>query len=390
MISVLQAENIIKKNLSLFPAESKPLTQCYGLVLRESIKADRDLPAFDQCRMDGIAVSYAALQKGRREFKLEGTQRPGEPKKKLKSSDGYFEIMTGSAIPIGCDNVIPIEQIHVNHGIALVNEGKRQRFDCIRRQGTNQNKGDLLLSAGHILNPVAVGIAASAGKAKLRVSIKPKVAIIATGDELVDITHQNIKPFQVRLSNSYFLNAALQSSGLFESMLFHFRDDEELLRREISRILQKFDVIISSGGVSMGKFDFLPKIFAELKVKVKFHKVAQRPGKPFWFGMTPKKQPVFALPGNPVSTQVCFYRFVLPSLRRALGLNIEESYVNVRNSLVPHREMMLYQPVRLTAPGQAEGISYHDSGDFAALAGSNGFIEIPSGNKQKIFRYFSW
>jgi molybdopterin molybdotransferase len=392
MISVSQADKILFESIPEFSFEVRPLKNCIGAILREDIHADRDLPAFDQALLDGIAVNFAEFEKGRREFFIEGVHRPGEKQPILKSSTGCFEIMTGAVVPKRCDCVIGVEQMTLQNGKAVVNHDvTAKQFQYIRPRQANQKKGDLLLAQGCVLNSVRIALAASVGKHRLKVSKKLKAALISTGDELVEIDAKNIKPFQIRKSNTVFLEIALISTGLFETKIFHFRDDEKALLREIKKILSRYDVLISSGGVSMGKFDFLPKVLGDLKVKVLFHKITQRPGKPFWFGKNKKGVVVFALPGNPVSTQVCLTRYVLPTLKKALGLRTAQTeIVKVNTMVTAHETFTLFQPAMLMNPGDVKLLSFGGSGDFASLADSSGFVEIPPRETNSMLQFYRW
>jgi len=399
MITVQEAERIILSSAKVFPVVAMPLEKCYGLVLRETIKADRDQPPFHKALMDGIAVNYDTWQRGVHRFTIQGIQPAGQKMTSLKSGHYCVEIMTGAVVPQGADCVVPVEKNVVADGTATVNDGvKIERLQNIRLQGSDRKRGEVLLTPSCVLKPAAIGVLASVGKNRVKVTRKPDIAIISTGDELVDIAAP-IRQFQTRRSNSYALQAILEKTHLCSTKLFHLRDDAKQMRWLLRSILGKFDILILSGGVSMGKFDLVPQVLNELGVKLLFHKVQQKPGKPFWFGQYKEGKAVFALPGNPVSTQICAYRYVLPYLRKAVGLDTESGEWGVLEENVHiETDLTYFLPVTIRLNEQAQifvkPVSILGSGDFVALAHSAGFVELPSeryeflmGSKVKLFRW---
>jgi molybdopterin molybdotransferase len=400
MISVAQAERIIltQTGHGAFRSETVALTEAYGRVLRENIVADRDQPAFDKSTMDGIAIRFETWQKGVRKFQLEGIAPAGQKALKLKKFDGCIQIMTGAVVPDGCDCVVPVEHIVIKEQTAIVSPVLIQRGQFIRYRGADLKKGQLVLKAGSRLLPPVIATAASFGRSQLKVSAKPKMAIISTGDELVDVTHPNIKPYQTRTSNSYALDAMLSSTGLCETELFHFVDDRKVLLNGIKKILTKFDIVILSGGVSMGKFDFVPQVLHQLGVEVLFHKVAQKPGKPFWFGKNKKNKIVFALPGNPVSTQICGYRYLMPYLHKAIGLPYNRPWSILTEEVKTNFDLTSFVPVKISSTPQASlnvtPVKTGGSGDYGSLALADGFIELEAGHKMfpkgSVAPFYGW
>jgi len=385
MISPSEAIRVILHNTKLLPVEIVPLQNAVGRVLRENIVSDRDQPPFNKCLMDGIGISYEAWQKGRRTFHVEAVVPPGIAPKPLKDPADCVRIMTGAVIPKGCDCIIPVEQIHLEGDTAQSKDWtmiKKHQF--IRLQAADGKKGETLLKSGCRLWAVHIGIAASVGKARVKVSALPKIAVISTGDELVDI-QKPVKQYQTRLSNSYALQALLSQAQLGDVQIFHLRDNEKQMLQSIKDILSKFDILILSGGVSMGEFDYVPKVLTQLGIKQFFHKVSQKPGKPFWFGMAKNSKPVFALPGNPVSTQICAYRYVIPYLKKAGGLEVKQEFMTVTDRVNIQSDLTHFLPV-----AQGRLITTGGSGDFASLAQADGFIEYESHKAQNLWPYFSW
>ncbi|MGE0266839.1 MAG: molybdopterin molybdotransferase MoeA [Candidatus Omnitrophota bacterium] len=398
MITISEADLIIEKAVKPFPVVEQPLLKSYGAVLREDITADRDMPPFDKSLMDGIAIRMESYNKGNRRFLVEGTQSAGIPALPLKFGDSCTEIMTGAVLSQGCDTVIPIEEVTIEEGKALVKDGLTlKKLQFIRPKGADHKQGVTLLPGGSVLGPVQIATAAAVGAAVVKVSLKPNVAVISNGDELVDIDGP-LEPYQIRKSNSYFIQAALRKTQLFDADLFHFKDNLKVLNRQIGAILERYDVLVLTGGVSMGKFDLIPRVMEELKVRVLFHKVQQKPGKPFWFGVSADGKPVFALPGNPVSTQMGTYRHVIPSLQKALGLVPRREFVTLTEEFQPDTKLTFFCPVKLEeisdARLSARPQTFKGSGDFASLAGSDGFIEIPQNTQAvqsgDVVRFYRW
>ena len=314
MISPSQAEHLIEQQLTCLPIESLPLVQCVGAVLRENIYAERDHPPFDRVSMDGIAIDSHAVATGQREFVIQGVQAAGDPPLTLTSTQHAIEIMTGAVLPLRCDAVVPVEQIRLGDGRAtLLGELKVAARANVHARGSDCLQGTALLHSGIRLGAPEIAIAAGAGMARIRVSAEPTISVISTGNELIE-PGDPIEPHQIRRSNVYGIVAALRRRGFQRIADDHLPDDLDALRRRLRVHLDTHDVVILSGGVSMGKFDLVPQALADLGVREVFHKISQRPGKPMWFGVAPSGTAVFALPGNPVSTLVCLARYVIPGL----------------------------------------------------------------------------
>jgi molybdopterin molybdotransferase len=390
MITVEDAEKTILYHAMDLETVLCPLTRAHGKILGEDICADRDLPPYDRVTMDGIAIALSAWKQGCRRFKIEAAAQAGEPRAKLEDRKaGCIEVMTGAVLPEGCDCVIPYEDIQTDGTESTVSEKtppqKNQHVDL---QGTNSKKGDVLLRSGCTLLSPQIEIVASIGLSSVEVSTSPSVAVLSTGNELVDLGKE-ILPHQVRLSNTYAISAALGNAGCANVSMFHSRDDQRQIERVIKGILKDFDIVIISGGVSVGRFDFVPGVLKALGVKMMFHKVNQRPGKPLWFGRTQDRKPVFALPGNPVSSLVCTHRYILPFLRKSLGAAPwTPEFVQLEQDILVDEYKTHFFPVRLKS--RADGalvamrIPYFGSGDFVSLGESDGFIELP--DEKKSFR----
>jgi molybdopterin molybdotransferase len=382
LLTPAQAETLIEQHLACLPIESLPLTQVAGAVLRENIYAERDQPPFDRVAMDGIAIAAgaAAHQGGR--LRVAGSQAAGDPPLSLEDPATCIEIMTGAMLPRGCDAVVPVEQTE-RDGQTFHVRNPVQAWQNVHRRGSDCRQGALLLAAGTRLSPPEVAIAAGAGMARLRVSAQPMIVVISTGNELIE-PGEVIEPHQVRRSNAYGITASLRQHGFTRVADDHLLDDEAQLTERLGFHLRTHDVLILSGGVSMGKLDLVPKVLEKLGVSLVFHHVAQRPGKPMWFGVSQSGPAVFALPGNPVSTLVCLARYVLPALRAAMGQTASEPRRIALTAPVDVKvPLAFYMPVKLKNDDwgrtSAEPRPTNGSGDFTALGGTEGFVELPPG-----------
>jgi len=399
MLTVPQADSILEKNPVSCPAARVPLGSAAGCVLREHVTADRDLPPFDRATMDGIAVNSASFLRGFRNFPVEGLQKAGSPALLLRSRNGCLEITTGAVMPKGCDCVVPVEYVEMDGRAVKVRDEFQAGPDInVHRKGSDARKGDILLAAGCRLLPARIAVAAAVGKSKILVSKTPAIAVVGTGDELVEID-QPVKPFEIRRSNTYALAAGLMLNGYTDAKRFHIQDDQKKLRGGLKKILQRYDVVILSGGVSKGKLDFVPRILEELGVTVLFHQLRQRPGGPLLFGKTSDGKPVFGLPGNPVSTQICLYRYVLPYLNKAIGLPpYPEHYVALSEPVEVKTALTHFLPVAVTSAKDgrlnAAPVFPRNSGDFVSLTKSDGFIELPAGTFRfrggSAHRFYGW
>jgi molybdopterin molybdotransferase len=394
MLTPAQAETLIEQHLACLPIESLPLTQAAGAVLRENIYAERDQPPFDRVAMDGIALMSSA--RGR--LRIRGSQNAGDPPQTLSDPSGCIEIMTGAMLPRGCDAVVPVEQIERDGEFADIGRKPVAPWQNVHRRGSDCRQGALLLTAGTRLTPPEVAIAAGAGMARLRVSAQPMIVVMSTGNELVE-PGEVIEPHQVRRSNAYGITAALRQHGFTRVADDHVRDDEAELTARLDFHLRTHDVLILSGGVSMGKLDLVPKVLQKLGVELVFHHVAQRPGKPMWFGVSQAGPAVFALPGNPVSTLVCLSRYVLPALRAAMGQQPgEPPRIALTAPVEVKVPLTFYLPVKLRSDDwgrtSAEPCFTNGSGDFTSLAGTDGFVELPPGPntfaKGFVTRFYRW
>lgn len=379
MITVAEVDKIILDLVKITDTETVSFNDCLGRVLAEDILADRDFPPFDRAMMDGIIIRYTDWKSGIRNFSIQGLSPAGSPAITLQESGGCIEIMTGAVSPLNADTIIKYEDVTLDNGYAIIDEPLEVKPNQhVHPQGSDRKQKDILIKKGKLLTAAEIGVLATVGKTEVLVQKRLKVAIIATGDELVEID-QTPLAHQIRKSNVYNLQAHLKTKG-FDSNIFHIVDNKTKLRKALEKILKDHEVVVLSGGVSKGKLDYVPEILTELGVEKHFHFVKQRPGKPFWFG-TYANGTVFALPGNPNSTFVGLNRYVIPFLHRSEGIEP----MNIKGRLV---EDFTFKPplnyflqVILTYDNEghllATPLPGHGSGDLANLVDADGFLELP-------------
>ena len=378
MISSQQALKLILKNTEDFGIEEIPFLESVGRVLKEDILADRDFPPFDRVSMDGIAIVFDTFLAGSRTFEIENIQAAGSKQLELKNKTNCIEVMTGAVLPINTDVVIPYEQVTIANGKAVVEIDEINQFQNIHSQGNDRKKTDILIKKNRIISPSEIGIFATVGKSTIKVAKQPKVLIISTGDELVAV-NENPLPYQIRRSNVYSMLSLLEDLRI-NAKTAHLTDDKPQLKEKISRYLEQYDVLLFSGAVSKGKYDFLPEVLDELGVKKLFHKVKQRPGKPFWFGKKGSKS-VFAFPGNPVSTYVGCLKYFYPWYKKSVGIQYEnqESAILSEDFFFKPELTYFLQVKTKNEKGQlyATPVVGHGSGDLANLADADAFLEMP-------------
>lgn len=379
MVSVSEATSIIAAHLFAPQAESIRISEAHNKVLAAPLYADRDFPPFNRVAMDGIAIQFDQLKKGQTTFEIEDVAAAGVPQKSLQEKTHCMEVMTGAPLPENTDTVIRYEDLEIKEKRATLLTTAINAQQNVHTQGQDAKQNQLLLQPGAQLSAAEIALIASVGLTHVSVKSTPRTAILSTGDELVDIGSIP-QAHQIRRSNSYALEAGLLSMGC-RSQLFHLRDEKEIIKKELSQLLNDHDLIILSGGVSKGKFDYIPEVLEELGVKKHFHRVNQRPGKPFWFGSVGNKT-VFALPGNPVSTYLCFYRYIKPWLLKSWGLEEKTEYAFLGSDFQFTPNLTYFLQVRMVnekGKQMAYPVPGGGSGDFANLKEVNAFLELPEG-----------
>jgi len=394
MINVKRASDIIQSSSKLSSVESIALDQAQKRILAKDILATREQPPFDRVAMDGIAIYFDTVIN--KEYPTQGIQAAGSPQLTLANKENCIEVMTGSILPVGCNCVVPYEKIDINNQIATINETALKIYQNIHPKGSDYNKGDTLIKSHTIINSPVSAIIASQGTPKVDVFKTPKLAIISTGSELVDLG-ESAKEYQIYMSNSYAIETELHNFGIHNCTRVHISDDPKTTHTKIEDCLNNYDILILTGGVSKGKFDYVPETLNQLGVEKLFHKIEQKPGKPMWYGTFENKQ-IFALPGNPVSSLVCLRRYVIPSLFKNIQSKMLTQKCILTKDIHFKKKFTLFAPVTVSGSDDAElratPIKGNGSGDFFSLGNSSGFVELPPNKevfkKGEIYSYYEW
>ena len=377
MITINEALQAVLDQRHAYGTEEITLSKSIGRHLAEDIFTDRDAPPFDRVMMDGIAIQLGHIENPfQSSYAIQGIQAAGAPKMELLGPDHCLEVMTGAILPAGADTIIPYEEIEIKDGNAHIQlEKAAKRY--VHYRGSDSKKGEKIISKGKLLTAADIGILATVGKATVSVAKLPSVAIVSTGNELVDVDQAPL-PHQIRKSNVHSLWAALAQQGIHGEM-YHINDDKEALQKTLSKLIEEFDVLLLSGGVSKGKFDHIPAVLDDLGVKKLFHRVAQRPGKPFWFGHHDKQSTkIFAYPGNPVSTYVNHLFYFQQWLHASLGNPIRLEVKALGEKVPGNPNLSRFLSVRLDPQtGQALPFNHNGSGDLFSLTETDGFLLLP-------------
>ena len=377
MISSKEALDIILNNSRDFGTENIPIEQSTGRCLAKKLKADRDFPPFDRVCMDGIAIQYESL-KSVKSYKISGIQYAGDKRSDLEDTKSCIEVMTGASLPKGTDTVIPLEHIKKIRGRYKVVQEVRKGQN-IHYKGEDRKRKDVLIEEPRLITGAEIASLATVGADKVKVRRLPNAAIVSTGNELVPI-NKKPKSHQIRMSNAAMLESLLMKHHIV-SDLFHITDDSKALKKKIEKVLKKYDLVIFTGGVSKGKADYLPGVLETSGVNKLFHRVQQRPGKPFWFGVG-KKTTVFAFPGNPISTFCCFQKYFKPWLYACLGLEYGLSHAVLAEnfSFKPKLTYFLQVSTSYNKKGLLEALPVkgNGSGDLANLLDADSLLELPA------------
>ena len=383
MIPINQAIQTVLAKTSRLPSESVALCESAGRVLAEDIIADTDLPPFDRAQMDGYAVRAADVATAPASLKIVGESAAGAGWHHEMNAGEAVRIMTGAPVPAGADAVQQVELTkEADSQVEILQPVELGR--SIVRQASEIKSGETVLRAGEQINAAMIATLASFGYAEVKVGKRPHVAVMATGSELVDV---NQKPAQdqIRDSNNYTIEAyAAQSNAIVERMPVA-GDDPAELKSQIARAVETSDVLVTSGGVSMGVYDFTKAALRELGAEIFFERVALRPGKPTVFARLGNTL-IFGLPGNPVSVSVTFNLFVRTALRAMQGAtetSLNHEYAVLARDLKGSIDRESYLPAILRSDDKGmllvEPLKWGGSSDFVSFARATVLINIPAG-----------
>lgn len=371
------AERLLERTIG---RERVPLAEAAGRVLAEPVAADREQPPFPRATRDGFACRAADLAKG--SLRVTGLLRAGEAWRGADVGRGEtVEIMTGAAVPPGADCVVMLEHMQVEGDVARLMDGRTiQAGDNIVPAGAEARRGEVLLPAGERVGVSGIAAAAACGYATVEVYVRPRVAILATGDELVDVA-QTPLPHQIRNSNSHSLAAQVRAAGA-EPVVFPAVPDDVARTEDAVTRARGMDLILFTGGVSAGRFDYVEPALLAQGAEFFFTGARIQPGKPVVFGKLPEVY-FFGLPGNPISTMVTFALFAAPLLR-ALGGERECGprffQARVESEIAAKPGLTRFLPARLSGDidgAQVRTIGWKGSGDLAAAAKANCFVVVP-------------
>jgi len=358
------------------------LEEALGRALAEEVLAPEDSPPFPKAAMDGFAMSSADPGPS---WRLAATLAAGDAPARALARGECAKMMTGAMMPPGADKVIRVEYTREQDGVVtLLSE---EPYANVIARGENLRKGERVLGP-RVLSPQDVGVLASLGRAEVRVAVRPEVGVLATGSELRN-PGEPLGPGQIYNSNGLQACAQVSAAGGRTRYYGIVRDEPAVLREAVGRALQECDLLLLSGGVSMGELDFVPGVLRDCGAEILFHKLAIKPGKPTLFarrergsgGSSPRPAYVFGLPGNPVSAFVIFEVFVRPLLARLLGLRYAPRSVRARLAESFQRrdaERVELRPVRLER-GEAHPLKYHGSAHLNALSGADGLLRLEAG-----------
>jgi molybdopterin molybdotransferase len=387
-----EARRVVEDHASHLPSgtdETVALLRAAGRVLAEPLTADRDIPPFPRSTRDGYAVCAADLARLPAGLRVIGEIKAGPPPAQVASRlnrGEAFSIMTGAPVPQGADAVVMVEYTSQKGDSVEIARGVASGENIVS-QGAEAKRGNLLLDRGARLNEVAIALAASVGRSKLQVFVRPRVAVLTTGDEIVEVDAE-LGPAQIRNSNSYSLAVQIQKAGGEPVILPIAPDEPRRLRQLIEEGLES-DLLIMTGGVSMGRYDLVEQVLAELQAEFFFTGAKIQPGKPVVFGRVPTKHKYFfGLPGNPVSTMVTFELFAKPMLEALAGASPSKLtflHARLKSEIRVKPGLKRFLPAILSGQyedSQVDLVPWQGSGDIAAQARSNCYIVIPPDREQ--------
>ncbi|MGD2091315.1 MAG: molybdopterin molybdotransferase MoeA [Candidatus Aminicenantes bacterium] len=378
MIPIEEAEKILNRITCRPKTEEVPLMESLGRVLGQDIVSRISMPPFNKSAMDGYALRWDDDSKT---FKIVEVIAAGSVPVKTINKGECAKIMTGAMLPPGADRVIKVEVTEEKDGMMTITGEDNRENICYL--GEDVKPGDMILKAGHMIRPPGVGIIASMGLRSATVYKRPTVGIVTTGSEIKE-PGRELGPGQIYNSNAYSISAQVLQTGALVKYEGIVSDQVEIIKQKIKKLLAETQMVLISGGVSMGDYDYVPQILSDLGVQLHFDQVAIQPGKPTVFG-TRGHTLVFGMPGNPVSTFIVFEVFVKPILYRTMGFNYTPLIIKgVMNKDFKRKRTVrtAYIPVRFNQENKVEAVEYHGSAHLTALSTANGLLKVPRGVQQ--------
>ncbi|HRH56907.1 MAG TPA: molybdopterin molybdotransferase MoeA [Chitinophagales bacterium] len=380
MISIEEAQKLINAQARNFGVEEISIDNALNRILAEDIFADRDYPPFNRATMDGYAVVSSDFNKDKKTtLQLIGVLHAGNVSAQIVSPGTCIKIMTGAPVPEGADAVVRFEDTIENNALVEFTINTVLPKQNIASQGEDTKSNELLLEKNIKLNALSIAVLAVTGKAKIKVYKLPSVAIVSTGNEIVNVD-DTIFPHQIRDSNSYSLKSFLRQYNVSSVKSVLVQDDKAALTQVLSDFMNT-DILILSGGVSKGEADYIPEVLLSLGVEEIFHRVRIKPGNPLWFGRFSDGGVIFGLPGNPVSVQVGFKVFIEPFLRKCFNMEtITPLYFPLFNEKIKKTKFTEYFPCKISTKADTTGLlskRMNTSGDISATVHSDGIAVHP-------------
>ena len=382
MINISEALQIILENTQKTKIIEVAIVESLNMVLGEDVYSRDTLPPFNKSAMDGFALRSEDTLNIKDEVHLNiiGIIKAGDYYEGEIKSGEAIKIMTGAPLPKGADTIIEIEKVNVKGDKLILNEGVKKHNHIIMA-GEEIKEGDLALPKGKLMRPAEIGLLASLGYPKIKVYSPPVVAVLATGDELVNVD-EKLEKGKIRNSNEYSMTSMIKSLGAEAVSLGIIKDDKEVLKERMLYAMENADIIISSGGASVGDFDFVEEVLGEIGADIKFTHIALKPGKPVTFA-TCKEKLFFALPGNPLSLITTFEAFVNPCIKAAMGKEVNEELFPVilaNDFKIKRGNRTTYIYVNIKKDGEeyyAHELGSQCSNHLMTLSYANGIVIVP-------------
>lgn len=378
MIEFIEAYGIVMKSVTETESETIPFYESCGRILDEDISSDIDMPPFNRSAMDGFACHSEDIKS---ELEVVETIPAGKNPVNKVGSKQCARIMTGAIVPEGCDMVFMIEESESLDNGKVIFKGSDPKRN-MSYKGEDVKKGDIVLRKAKYILPQDIAVFASVGKTSVRVKKRPLVGIISTGDELVS-PYNFPEMSQIRNSNAYQLHAQVIRAGGIAVDFGIAPDNEDSTLKIIEKAISQCDIVIMTGGVSMGDFDFVPAVLERVGVKILFNRVNVQPGKPTTFGLHPKAS-IFGLPGNPVSSFIQFELLVRPMINSMMGYDWQPSVIKLPMSIDYERKSssrLGFIPVSISTGKEVVPVDFHGSAHLTALSYSDGIVSMKPGVK---------
>ena len=374
MVTVEEAKKILSENVQLADSVEVEILDALNGVLATDILSPIDLPSFDQSSMDGYAIN-SGNDLSRKEFEIIGEIKAGDEGNYILEIGQAVRIFTGAPVPMSADSIIVQEKVTEKNGVLFL-EDQIKIGDCIRKKGTQIQKGEIALKKMTVLNPASIGFITSLGIVRVQLFRKPEISLIVTGNEIIAIGEE-LAMGKVFESNSYTLTSALKQMHIDVKNSFRVEDELEALENRIHHCLENSDIVLLTGGISVGKYDFAFEAMKACGVETVFYKVLQKPGMPVFAGKFGHKL-IFALPGNPASALVCFYEYVYPAIMQMQGFqNIYLPKVKLRsiNQITKKVGKSVFIRAKIMDGGVIE-LEKQDSNMLRSFADADGFIYL--------------